>query len=317
MSEALNNSNNILVKHLTPNNIGALASLTKRAADDSYACLPGTILGLSERFTRPGFLAEKHVLLAWHRNRFVGFVEIIPEGVIQRATLNLWVAPDFRHIGVGKALINKANQVCREEELNFLHVFASENNQALHLILNKIGFTLRRRFIGMLLDIKEAKENRRDYDGLQATPLLPGQEGMLAKLQNAVFAGSWGYNPNTSQTISYSLSFSQCSLSDVRIVANEPGEALAYCWVNIPPPHDQPNGTTFGRVSMMGVLPSERGKGLAKMALENGIAYLRSKNAAYVELTVDANNVPARRLYRRAGFIEDHVTICFEKQVIM
>ncbi|MFC1873014.1 GNAT family N-acetyltransferase [Chloroflexota bacterium] len=311
-----NRSQDISVQNVGPDNLGVLLSLARHAADEGFSCLPGTVSDIKKRFRRPNISPDKHVLLANYRGKAIGFIEIIPEGVIKRAILNLWVTHGSRHIGAGRALVNAAARVCQEEELSLLHVFAPEKNNDLHRILGKMCFTARRRFIGILLDITNVKETQQVKDGLSVTPLKKGQEGLLAEIQNAAFAGSWGYNPNTPQTIEHSLSFRHCSTDDVRIVVNESGEALAYCWVIIPPSHEQPKGAMFGRVSMMGVLPAERGKGMARRALEAGIEYLRCKGVSYIELTVDADNMPARRLYQRAGFVEDHATICFEKTLL-
>jgi ribosomal-protein-alanine N-acetyltransferase len=52
------------------------------------------------------------------------------------------------------------------------------------------------------------------------------------------------------------------------------------------------------------VVASRRGKGLARRLLELNLRRLAGLGARTVFLEVDENNVPARRLYRRAGFRE-------------
>jgi [ribosomal protein S18]-alanine N-acetyltransferase len=50
------------------------------------------------------------------------------------------------------------------------------------------------------------------------------------------------------------------------------------------------------------VTSSKRGKGLAQRLLDLNLRRLAGLGARTVFLEVDENNVPARRLYRRAGF---------------
>ena len=52
------------------------------------------------------------------------------------------------------------------------------------------------------------------------------------------------------------------------------------------------------------VAPSRRGKGLARRLLDLHLRRLAGLGARKVFLEVDEGNVPARRLYRRAGFQE-------------
>jgi ribosomal-protein-alanine N-acetyltransferase len=50
------------------------------------------------------------------------------------------------------------------------------------------------------------------------------------------------------------------------------------------------------------VVSSKRGKGLARRLLDLNLRRLAGLGARTVFLEVDESNVPARRLYRRAGF---------------
>src|SRR5437588_4685489 len=50
------------------------------------------------------------------------------------------------------------------------------------------------------------------------------------------------------------------------------------------------------------IAPSRRGKGLGRQLLDHHLRRLAGLGARAVFLEVDANNVPARRLYQRAGF---------------
>ncbi len=54
----------------------------------------------------------------------------------------------------------------------------------------------------------------------------------------------------------------------------------------------------------LGVLPDCRRRGVAQAILDHLLAHSRAQGAAIVTLEVRANNEPARRFYRRNGFLE-------------
>lgn len=62
-----------------------------------------------------------------------------------------------------------------------------------------------------------------------------------------------------------------------------------------------------GEIYVLGVAPAYQGTGLGASLLAVGCQHLFSVGARQVTLYVDAGNAPALRLYRSAGFVEDHV----------
>jgi ribosomal protein S18 acetylase RimI-like enzyme len=73
--------------------------------------------------------------------------------------------------------------------------------------------------------------------------------------------------------------------------------------------------TTSGRVSNMGVNPSERGKGYGRAILLFILEQLRSSGCKQANLRVHAKNKPAIHLYKSLGFEqkERHVTLIWRK----
>lgn len=64
-------------------------------------------------------------------------------------------------------------------------------------------------------------------------------------------------------------------------------------------PHSQ---HTHIELVYLGIAPSLRGKGLAKLLLEHGLRALQKRPERVVTCAVDQRNEPAKRLYRNAGF---------------
>lgn len=63
----------------------------------------------------------------------------------------------------------------------------------------------------------------------------------------------------------------------------------------------EPEGRDAWEVSYLGLTPAARGRGLGRAALARALELARP-HASRLELAVDARNVPAERLYQRAGF---------------
>jgi mycothiol synthase len=82
--------------------------------------------------------------------------------------------------------------------------------------------------------------------------------------------------------------------------AGEPDRLVAFTRVELEPDDD---GRLGGSISLIGVLPGWRGRGLGRELLRWGVAYCRSRGAARVELAVEALNERALGLYRRTGFV--------------
>jgi len=61
-------------------------------------------------------------------------------------------------------------------------------------------------------------------------------------------------------------------------------------------------GRPLGDINLIGVLPTWRGRGIGRALLQWGVAELRARGAARIELSVEAANERATGLYRAHGF---------------
>ena len=68
-------------------------------------------------------------------------------------------------------------------------------------------------------------------------------------------------------------------------------------------PADRDGDPPIGYVTMIGVLPTWRGRGLGRELLRWSVGYLRDRGARLIELSVEAANDRATELYRRHGFV--------------
>lgn len=254
---------------------------------------------IAEQLERPNYSPEQDLFTLWNQD-IVGYIDINPELTIGRVVLDCWVHPEHRRRGLAKKLLSNAISRARLSGAKAAHVNVSEDNVIAIKVLTRLGFSLIRRFLELELNIDDVGE----LDIAQLAPgccyLQPGEEYKLAQLQNRAFAGSWGYNPNTVEEITFRINSSTCSREDI-VLVYEGDEAIGYCWTGISYEEGIPS-MRKGRILMLGVAPDCRGKGIGKKLVLAGLARLRNRGLKVAELTVDSQNKVACALYKSIGF---------------
>ena len=158
-----------------------------------------------------------------------------------------------------------------------------------------------------LSDLPDSAPNIYSYRHLQ-----PGEEDKLTRIQNRCFTGTWGYNPNTIEDITYYINLSYHSPEDI-ILIYEGDKPVGYCWMEIN--REVAKGKRKGYIYMLGVDPDYRGRGIGKIALLAGLSYLKNKGIRVAEITVDSKNEVACALYHSVGFKLWTTTLWYEKTI--
>lgn len=278
---------------------------------------------VAEQLRRPNYCPEQDLFILW-REDIVGYMDVKPELAIGRVILDCWVWPEHRRRGLATRLLDYAENRARESGARVAHVNIPEDNAVAERVLSRLGFRPVRRFLELSLDIA-------DVDGVvdksfpsQAgvTADLPtsgcrhlqdGEEDKLTKLQNRVFAGTWGYNPNTVEEITFRTHLSTFSPDDILLSYDE-DKAIGYCWTEMSCEGGVPSERK-GRILMLGVDPDHRGKGVGKKLILAGLARLKGKNLKIAQVTVDGENKVACALYQSLGFEVQTTTFWYEKAI--
>ncbi|MFC1864600.1 GNAT family N-acetyltransferase [Chloroflexota bacterium] len=260
---------------------------------------------IAEQLGRSNYSSGLDLFVVELAGSFVGYMDMRPELAIGRVILDCWVHPEHRRRGLATKLLTYATHRARELGVKAAHVNILQDNVAAQIVLSRLGFDFVRRFLELRLDMAQTNWQDIDQAALSCRHLKRGEEDKLTQIQNCSFAGTWGYNPNTVETVVYRLNLSHCSPEDVLLTCDG-DKVTGYCWTEI-------IGERKGRIFMLGADPDYRGRGVGKIALLAGLAHLKGKGLRVAELTVDSENKVACALYRSVGFEVRASSMWYEK----
>jgi mycothiol synthase len=255
----------------------------------------------------PDYSAENDLFIVETKSDIIGCLDLRPEPGIGRAILGCYLRPEHRRKGLARELLARAMRRARELGVVIFHVNVSENAEIARAVLSRLGFNCIKRFHELKLDMSGLDWPEAEKAARQCRYLYRGEEDVLTRIQNRSFAGTWGYNPNTPETIAYYIRLGGFSPEKV-VLACEENDVIGYCWTELV-------GKDEGVIHMLGTDPEYRGKGTGKRVLLAGLAYLRSKGVKVAKLTVDSENTEACSLYKSVGFEIRASSLWYEKTV--
>ena len=260
---------------------------------------------LKEELGQPGLCPEANCTVVVGAEGPLAFAVVHPEPRIGRAVLEVNVHPEHAMTGLESLLIRSGLGRARELGADYVHICVHD----LELwggLLNKEGFSKVREYLVLGRQVPE-QARAEPPEGFNLRGLRPGEEDILTRAQNDAFTGSWGFSPNTTEEVTYSVAMNGTGHEGV-ILLERGDDVAGYCWTRIFGPSGQP----VGIICMIGVVPAFRGKGLSKPLLLQGMEYMKGKGAQYIKLEVDEQNAPAIRLYTSVGFRKEANLYWFE-----
>jgi len=269
---------------------------------------------IAEHLGRPNYSPEQDLFVAETAGGIVGHMDLAPELTIGRVILDCWVHPEHRRKGLATRLLGHATHRAKELGAKVAHVNIPEDNVVAKSVLSRLGFKYIRRFLELRLDMDRVPWQDTDPAALRCRHLQCGEEDKLTQIQNRSFAGTWGYNPNTVEAITYRINLSNCSPEDI-VLTYDRDTVIGYCWTQITYEQETGAGERKGRIFMLGVEPGYRGMGAGKRVLLAGLAHLKSKRLRVAELTVDSENKAACALYSSVGFEVRASSLWYEKSM--
>ena len=252
---------------------------------------------LEEELGRPGLNPEENCYVIGDGQKLIAYGLVEPEIRIGRAVFKLAVHPDHRWQGIEEEIVNLAVGRARSLGAGVLHI-SRPPSESWRRLLEHRGFSQIRTYWIMMWQGADLPEVEM-AEGLTIETFKPGEEARLTKIHNDSFEGSWGFSPNTLEEVAYRVGMS-ISPSGGILFLRDGEQTVGYCWTCL----IGDTGDATGIISMIGVTPSHRGRGMSKPILVAAIDFLNRAGAKYVGLEADGANVPAIKLYRSLGFVK-------------
>jgi len=248
-------------------------------------------------------------LLAYDGDRLVAAAHLDVTDEVEGSSAELAVHPDARHDGIGRALVTTLLTLSPDGRLR---LWAHGEHPAAGALARSMEFTRSRVLWQMRRPLKDPLPEVTLPEGVEVRTFeVGGDEEAWTALNNRAFAehpdqGGWGVE--------------EVQLREAESWFDPKGFFLAFRgdrlvgfhWTKVHGSHghDHP---PLGEVYVVGVDPSEQGRGLGPALTLLGLHHLQQQGLDEVLLYVDESNVNAIRVYERLGFSRYATDVCWSR----
>jgi mycothiol synthase len=251
-------------------------------------------------------------LLVVDGDRLVGYAHLDVTDEVAGSSAELAVLPDARGHGVGRLLVERLLQ---ESPDGRLRLWAHGEHPGAGALARSMGFRRSRVLWQMRRSLRDPLPEVHVPDGIEIRTFEVGRdEQHWIETNNRAFAdhpdqGGWGIE--------------EVHLREAEpwfdpkglFLAERDGRLVGFHWTKvhggaIRNGHDHP---PIGEVYIVGVDPSEQGRGLGPALTLLGLHHLQQQGLDSVLLYVDESNSPAIRVYERLGFTRWATDVCWSR----
>jgi mycothiol synthase len=230
----------------------------------------------------------------------------------------LGVVPEFRRIGVGRRLVERATQSLKERGMESVQGWARENKVACKSLLENMGFKLIRVFSTMRRDLENIPHNIGEHKKVEMRKMEPTMDDikLLNWLNNETFKEHFNFRPRTVEETKFWITNKPwCDILEYffSYLDNKP---VGYVGAGIDSKFIEHKGIKRGWIMDIGVLKLKRSKGIGTALMQHGMEVLKSKEMTDVELGVDDSNpTKAIELYKKVGFKVVHKDLTYVRKI--
>ena len=259
--------------------------------------------------------ADVRHLLVQDGDRLVGFAHLDVTDAVAGSSAELAVHPDARRQGVGRALVTSLLDLTPDGRLR---LWAHGEHPAAGALAQSMGFTRSRVLWQMRRPLADALPEATIPAGVEIRPFEVGvDEERWTRTNNRAFAdhpdqGRWG--------VEEVLLREAESWFDPKgfFLAFRGEDLVGFHWTKVHGAHSSGSGhdhdhPPLGEVYVVGVDPSEQGRGLGPALTLLGLHHLQALGLDEVMLYVDEANTNAIRVYERLGFTRYATDVCWSR----
>ncbi|MGI9171104.1 MAG: mycothiol synthase [Candidatus Nanopelagicus sp.] len=238
-------------------------------------------------------------------NKLIGYAHLDQTDQVAGPSVELVVDPSYRNAGVGKALLEKAIQICG----NNLRLWSHGDLPVASKLAQSNNFQRVRTVLQMSKQLDQITPVRLVDPNIKVRSFLPSLDDQAwLQLNNKVFAnhpeqGNWSLNDlKLRQKEDW---FDEAGF----FIAEKENKMIGFVWTKIhgstTHAHDDQQShdhAAIGEIYITGVDPDFEGIGLGKALTITGLNYLKYQGIENGLLYVDEENTSALALYKSLGF---------------
>ncbi|WP_370617595.1 mycothiol synthase [Mumia sp. Pv 4-285] len=211
------------------------------------------------------------------------------------APVELYVAPSHRRRGIGRSLLEDLRG--RGERRFWAH----GDLPAAQGLAQSAGLTASRTLLVLERDTASPLPAERPVDGVVLRTWRDADAAGLLAVNARAFASHPEQGAMDEADLRARMAQPWFDPEGL-FVAERDGEVVGFHWTKIDPAPAQ--GGDVGEVYVVGVDPSEQGRGLGKALTLRGLHHLVGTGVARIDLYVEGDNTPALATYHGLGFVE-------------
>ncbi len=253
--------------------------------------------------------------------RLVGYGHLDVTDLVAGSSAEVVVHPAARRQGIGRALVE---QLLRSSPDGRLRLWAHGEHPAAAALATSLGFSRSR----VLWQMRRSLSGLPPYslpEGVRLRPFVVGQDEREWTALNArAFAdhpdqGRWGVEEvllREQEPWFDPAGFLLAERSDEDGDEDAAGRLVGFHWTKVHgsgPASGEHAHAPVGEVYVLGVDPSEQGRGLGPALTLAGLHSLAARGLDTVLLYVDESNRPATAVYERLGFARAATDVCWSR----
>lgn len=283
-----------------PDTLPALLAAATRA-DGS----PPLSDGLLEALAQPA--AGTRMWTATDGAELLGFGVAAAQG--ERGAAEATVAPAVRGTGLGGDLVRTMDSALAAAEEPAWFWSHGDHPAAAHLAA-ELGYTRGRELLQLRTDPVAELDLPAPAPpaGVTIRPFAPGDEDEWLRVNNAAFDWHPEQGRQTRADLDAIVTAPGFVPADV-LIAERDDRVIGFHHTKLH--RDHPSGTVTGEVYVIGVDPAVHASGVGRALTVAGMHHLVDSGAEVVELYVESDNTPARRLYESLGFVHTIVHVSY------
>ncbi|TAL23222.1 MAG: mycothiol synthase [Frankiales bacterium] len=297
---------------LSPPDVAAVHALVQQvaAADGTAPLSEHVLLHLPY-----GGDAEVRNLLVREEGTVLAYAHLDVTDEVEGSSAELAVAPAARGRGLAKALVA---ELLRQTPDGRLRLWAHGDSPAAAAMAERMGFARNRVLFQMRRSLETPLPEPVAPEGVSLRTFVPGQdEQAWTELNNRAFAdhpdqGGWGVHEVELREKEPWFDPQGFFLAE-RVVDGQK-RLVGFHWTKVHGgQHEHHDHPPIGEVYIVGVDPSEQGRGLGPWLTLVGLHSLRDRGLTSVLLYVDESNEAAVKTYERLGFTRHAVDVMYSK----